>query len=391
MRKILVFSTILIFFVSNLNADILDIPEVKVYGERKVEVESIKKQLLPFEREYIEPSFANMKKGLPIFKVLDKKSIKRNIGCRLEANAGTYLGGYLLGYTRENFQPLEVGLNFIINSIAQDSSIQIFSRTSYENFYLNAALYGKNTSKPAYKFNIGNIHDLIDFNFSGVFSDTLIGVADINFKYSPFKFNLQFETSIDFNAKVLYEKYPIQAGVLWFDDKIYPEFVYFLPIYDLYIKGNLLNKTGIAYLYCQSLQYLREYASTDTYYRVEFGQSTNNLPLSLIYSHYLNNASNFVGIKASHSKLFFEFEYPLESDYNYNYVFRVGLSTRFSELISADLYGYINSAENYFIGADLGYDIRNNLKVGINTEVNYMYGIRNEDGFDIGGYIFVAF
>jgi len=315
MRKISVFSTVLIFLVSNLNADILDIPEVKVYGERKVEVESIKKQLLPFEKEYIQPSFANMKKGLPIFKVLDKKTIKRNIGCRLEATAGTYIGGYLLGYARENFQPLEVGLNSIINSISQDSSIQIFSRTSLQNFYINAALFGKNTSKPFYKFAIGNIHDLIDFDFFGVFSDTLIGVADIDFKYSPFKFNLQFETSIDFNAKVLYEKYPIQAGVLWFDDKIYPEFVYFLPIYDLYIKGNLLNKTGIAYLYCQSLQYLREYASTDTYYRVEFGQSTNNLPLSLIYSHYLNNASNFVGIKASHSKLFFEFEYPLESDY----------------------------------------------------------------------------
>jgi len=391
MRKTLIPLTILIFLVYNLKADILDIPEVKVYGERKVEVEPVKKQLLPFEKEYIQPSFKNMKKGLPIFKVLDKKTIKRNIGCRLEATAGTYIGGYLLGYARENFQPLEVGLNSIINSISQDSSIQIFSRTSLQNFYINAALFGKNTSKPFYKFAIGNIHDLIDFDFFGVFSDTLIGVADIDFKYSPFKFNLQFETSIDFNAKVLYEKYPIQAGVLWFDDKIYPEFVYFLPIYDLYIKGNLLNKTGIAYLYCQSLQYLREYASTDTYYRVEFGQSTNNLPLSLIYSHYLNNASNFVGIKASHSKLFFEFEYPLESDYNYNYVFRVGLSTRFSELISADLYGYINSAENYFIGADLGYDIRNNLKVGINTEVNYMYGIRNEDGFDIGGYIFVAF
>ena len=389
MRKSVIPLTIILFIVYNLNADILDIPEVKVYGERKVEVESIKKQLLPFEKEYIQPSIINMKKGLPIFKVLDKRTIKRNIGCRLEASAGTYLGGYLLGYARENFQPLEVGLNSIINSISQDSSIQIFSRTSLQNFYINAALFGKNTSKPFYKFAIGNIHDLIDFDFFGIFSDTLIGVADIDFKYSPFKFNLQFETSIDFNAKVLYEKYPIQAGVLWFDDKIYPELVYFLPVYDLYIKGSLLNKTGISYLYCQSLQYLREYASTDTYYRVEFGQSTNDLPLSLIYSHYLNNASNFVGIKASHSRLFFEFEHPLDSDYEY--LLRVGLSTRFSELISADLYGYINSAENYFIGADLGYDIKNNLKVGINTEVNYMYGIRNKDGFDIGGYIFAAF
>jgi hypothetical protein len=389
MKKFLFFSTVLIILASKLNADILDIPEVKVYGERKVKVESIKKQLLPFEKEYIQPSFANKKKGLPIFKVLDKKTIKRNIGCRLEAAAGTYLGGYLLGYARENFQPLEVGINSIINSISQDSSIQIFSRTSIENIYINGAFYGKNTSKPFYKFAIGNIHDLIDFDFFGVFSDTLIGVADIDFKYSPFKFNVQFETSIDFNAKVLYEKYPIQAGVLWFDDKIYPELVYFMPFFDLYIKGSLLNKTGISYLYCQSFQYSREYASTDTYYRVEFGQSTSNLPLSLIYSHYLNNSSNFAGIKASHSKLFFEFEYPLDSDYDY--LLRVGLSTRFSELISADLYGYINSSDNYYIGADLGYDIRNNLKVGINTEVSYLYGIRNKDGFDIGGYFFVSF
>ena len=389
MRKPLITLTILIFLVYNLKADILDIPEVKVYGERKVEVEPVKKQLLPFEKEYIQPSLKNMKKGLPLFKVLDKKTIKRNIGCRLEADAGTYLGGYLLGYARENFQPLEVGLNFIINSIAQDSSIQIFSRTSIENFYINGAFYGNNTSKPFYKFAIGNIHDLIDFDFFGIFSDTLIGVADIDFKYSPFKFNLQFETSIDFNAKVLYEKYPVQAGLLWFDDKIYPEFVYFLPIYDLYIKGSMLNKTGISHLYCQSFQYMREYASTDAYYRVEFGQSTSNLPLSLIYSHYLNNSSNFVGIKASHSRLFIEFEYPLDVDYDY--ILRAGLSTRLTELISADLYGYINSSDNYFIGADLGYDIRTNLKVGIRTEVNSMYGIRNEDSFDIGGYIFIAF
>ena len=72
-------------------------------------------------------------------------------------------------------------------------------------------------------------------------------------------------------------------------------------------------------------------------------------------------------------------------------MFRAGLSTRFTELISADLYGYINSSDNYFIEADLGYDIRNNLKVGINTEVSYLYGIRNKDGFDIGGYFFVSF
>jgi len=387
MRNTLIPFTILIFLVYNLKADILDIPEVKVYGERKVEVEPVKKQLLPFEKEYIQPSFKNMKKGLPIFKVLDKRTIKRNIGCRLEADAGTYLGGYLLGYTRENFQPLEIGLNFIINSIAHDSSIQVFSRTSFQNFYINGAFYGKNTSKPFYKFAIGNIHELIDFDFFGVFSDTLIGVADIDFKYSPFKFNLQFETSIDFNAKVLYEKYPIQAGVLWFDDKIYPELVYFLPIYDLYIKGNLLNKTGIAYLYCQSSQYLREYASTDTYYRAEFGQSNSILPLSLIYSRYLNNSSNFIGAKVTYSELFFEFEYPLESDYDY--ILRAGISTDILEPISANIYGCTNGTENYFIGADLGYDIRDYLRVGI--EGDYIYGLVTENDFDIGGYLFVSF
>jgi hypothetical protein len=391
MRKIAIISAILILFLPNVNADILDIPEIKVYGERKVKVETINKQLLPFEKEYLQTPLKNMKKGLPIFEVQDKKIVKRNIGCRLEATAGTYLGGYFLGYTRENFYPLEVGTDFVNSTTAGSSAIQIFSRTSVEYFYLNGAFYGRESFDPVYRFNIGNTHKFIDFDFSGVFSDTLMGVADINFKYSPFKFNLQIENSIDYNISVLYEEYPIQAGILWFDDKIYPELVYFLPVYDLYIKGNLLNKTGIAYLYCQSPQYLREYASTDAYYRVELGQSTNNLPLSLIYSHYLNDSSNFVGIKASHSKLFFEFEYPLESDYNYNYLFRTGLSSRFSELISADLYGYINSSENYFIGAELWYDLRNNLKVGIDIEVNYIYGIRNKDGFDVGGYVFVSF
>jgi len=387
MRKSFVIYSILIFLVSNLNADILDIPEVKVYGERKIKVEPIKKQLSPFEDEYLKPSITNTKKGLPLFKVRKKKTIERNIGCRAEGVGGTYFGGYLLGYSRKTFYPLEVGLNFTQNSTAENSSIQIFSRASVENFYAGGAVYSRKSNKPVYKFNIGNIYDLIDFNFSGVYSDTLIGVADIDLKYSSVKFNIQAGISTNFNAKVLYEEYPIQAGAVLFDYKIYPELVYFLPIYDLYIKGNLLNKTGTAYLYCQSPQYLREYASTDTYYRVELGQSANILPLSLIYSHYLNNSSNFIGIKGIYKEIFFEFEYPLESDYDY--ILRAGLSTKLSELIYANIFSYVNGTENYFIGADLGYDLRNNLRVGIKTD--YIYGLRAENGFDIGGYIFVAF
>jgi len=387
MRKILIFFAISIFLELNLNADILEIPEIKVYGERKVKVETINKQLLPFEKDYLQPRVSNMKKGLPIFEVQDKKIIKRNIGCRAQANAGTYLEGYILGYARENFQPLEVGLNFVKNSIAENSSIQIFSRTSIENFYLNFAILGRESLKPAYRLNVGNTHNIIDFDFLGVYSDSLTGVADINFNYNPFKFNLQFGTSMDYNIKILYEEYPFQGGVVWFDEKIYPELVFFLPVYDLYIKSNLLNKTGIAYLYCQSLQYLREYASIDTYYRVEFGQSTSILPLSLIYSRYLNNSSNFIGARGTYRELFFEFEYPLESDYDY--ILRAGLSTNFLELINANIFGYVNGTENYFIGADLGYDIRNNLRVGI--EGDYIYGLGAENGFDIGGYIFISF
>jgi hypothetical protein len=72
-------------------------------------------------------------------------------------------------------------------------------------------------------------------------------------------------------------------------------------------------------------------------------------------------------------------------------VFRAGLSSRFSELVDANLYAYINGNDNFFIGADFGYDIRNNLKFGISIEGNSAYGIRNEDDFEIGGYIFAAF
>jgi len=388
MRKIFILFVIAILPGLDSNADILDIPEVKVYGERKIKVATINKQALPFENEYLNPSIINTKRDLPKFEVMDKKIVGKNIGCRLEATAGTYLDGYLLGYARENFQPFEAGLNFNINSIAEDSSIQLFSRTTIVNFYANGAFYTTKTANTAYRFNIGNIHDLIDFDFSGVFSDSLIGVADITYKYSPFVFNLQFETTdIDFNIKVLYEKYPLQAGVTWFDKKIYPELVYFFPIYDLYIKGSLLNKTGIAYLYCQSLQYLSEYASSDTYYRVEFGQSKNILPISAIYSHYLSNSSNYIGVKRAHKNLFLEFEYPLESDYDY--VLRAGINTELSELIYANIYGYINGTENYFIGTDLSYEIKNNVRIGIKSD--YIYGLSTEDGFDIGGYIFAAF
>ena len=387
MRNILIVSSILIFLVSALNADILDIPEVKVYGERKIEVEPIKKQLLPFEKEYLQPSLINTKRGLPYFEVKDKKLIERNIGYRARADAGTYLGGYFLGYSRRIFYPLEVGLNVTRNSTTEDSTIQIFSRTSVENFYVNGAFYGANTSKPVYRVNIGNIHDLVDFDFQGIYSDSLAGAADINLNYNPFVFNLQLNTYIDYSIKVLYEKFPFQGGAVFYNKKIYPELVYFFAIYDLYIKGSLLNKTGLANFYCQSYQYLREYSSSDAYYRIELGQSKSVSPISLIYSHYLSNSSHFAGIKLSNSELFIEFEHNLKS----SYMLRAGLSTRFTELISADIYGYTNSTENYFIVADLGYDLRNNLKVGIKTELNYLYGIWNEDSFDIGGYVFFAF
>jgi hypothetical protein len=387
MRKTLILFTFLFFFVHNLNADILDIPEVKVYGERKVEVEPIKKQSLPFEKEYLEPEMTNTKKELPHFEVLSKKITERNIGCRAKAIGGTYFEGYFLGYSRKIFYPLEVGLDFTKNSTAESSAIQIFSRTSVESFYANAALHGIESFDPVYRFSIGNTHKIIDIDFFGVYSDSLIGIADITFKYSPFKLNLQLGEPVDYSVKVQYEKYPLQAGAVWYDEKIYPELVYFLPFYDLYLKGSLLNKTGLAYLFCQSSQYLREYASNDAYYRIELGQATNNLPLSLIYSHYLKNSSNFVGIKASHSKLFIEFEYPLESDYDY--ILRAGLSTNFTDLISANVYGYTNGTERYFIGADLGYNLRYNIRVGI--EGDYIYGLASEDDFDIGGYLFFAF
>ena len=80
MRNILIVSSILIFLVSALNADILDIPEVKVYGERKIEVEPIKKQLLPFEKEYLQPSLINTKRGLPYFEVRDVSTIRLSTG-----------------------------------------------------------------------------------------------------------------------------------------------------------------------------------------------------------------------------------------------------------------------------------------------------------------------
>lgn len=387
MRNILIVSSILIFLVSDLNADILDIPEVKVYGERKLEVEPIKKQLLPFEKEYLQPSPANTKRGLPHFEVRSKKIIERSIGFRARADAGTYLGGYFLGYSRGIFYPLEVGLNFTRNSNTEGSAIQIFSRTSVENFYVNGAFYGTNISKPVYRFNIGNIHNMFDFNFQGIYSDSLIGTTDINFNYNPFVFNLQLNTYVDYSIKVLYEKYPFQAGAVLYNKKIYPELVYFFPIYDLYIKGSLLNKTGLAYFYCQSSQYLREYSSSDAYYRIEFGQSKSLSPISLIYSHYLSNSSKFIGIKISNREIFIEFEYPLET-YN-DYALRAGLSTRFFELISADIYGYTNSTENYFIGVDLSYDLIDNLKIGI--EGDYIHGLATENNFDIGGYLFFAF
>jgi hypothetical protein len=388
MKRILIHFTILIVSGLNLSADILDIPEVKVYGERKVEFKTIKKELLPFEKEYIEPAVTVKKKGLPIFEVREEEINMKNMGCQIQANAGTYMGGHLLGYAREDLYPLEVGSDFITGSKAVDSSIQVFSRTSIENFYVSASVLGRKSFKPVYRLNIGNIHDIINFDFFGVYTDSLMGVADINFSYKPFKLNLQFETSMDYNVKIAYEEYPIHAGIVLLDNnRIYPELVFFLPLYDLYIRGNLFNKTGISYLYCQSLPYIREYSSSDTYYRIEIGQSTNILPLSLIYSRYLNNSLNYVGVKGNYKEIFFEFEYPLESDYDY--ILRAGLSTEFYESIYANIFGYISGSENYFIGADLGYDLIHNLKVGI--EGSYINNLSSENGFDISGYVFVAF
>jgi hypothetical protein len=111
------------------------------------------------------------------------------------------------------------------------------------------------------------------------------------------------------------------------------------------------------------------------------------LPLSLIYSHYLKNSLNYLDIRGTHREIFFEFEYPLESDYDY--ILRAGLSKKISGLINTSIFGNINGSENYFIGADFGFDLLDNLRIGI--EGDYIYGWKNKDGFDISGYVFIAF
>lgn len=386
MKIILIFSSIFLLLNLSVKAEVLEIPEIKVYGERKVKIRTIKKKLLPFEEEYLQPSLPREKSGLPPFKIHDKRTNLRNMGFRLRGNAGTNLGVYFLTYTRNFFYPFEIGANCVANSVAEDSSLQVFSRASAEGFYFNSALHGRKSSKPLYRLNIGKNHKILGFEFKGVYSDSLIGVSNATLNYNPFQLNLQIETSLDYNAELSFEKYPLKAGINWFQNRIYPELVFFLPIYNLYIESKLLDKTGIAYLYSQSPQYFREYSSSNTCYRMEIGKA-DNPSLSLFYSYYLNDSLSHVGLNGDYKGINVEIGYPLKD--NQNYFLRGNFNTEITEEINLNIFSCIENTENYYIGTDLSYNLTKNLSIGI--EGNYIYGWKEEDGFDISGYFFLTF
>ncbi|MEO0293870.1 MAG: hypothetical protein ABIN61_06590 [candidate division WOR-3 bacterium] len=387
MKRNFFFSILLLIISNELYSEILEIPEIRVFGERKVEIKAISKELLPFEEEYLEPIFTRNKRDLPKFDVIEEREKREgNLGINTSFGVGTHLEGYLLGYVRDKFFPLEVGINLKKNLIKKTSLTELFSRALFKNFYLSFNFYDGDFYNSIYRFSIGTLYNIANLSFLGVYSDSLIGVFEADFNINPFRFNIQIEEDIDYNIKALFEKYPFQVGGCWFSKKLYPEITYFFPINGFYIKSGLFNKTGIAYLYCPSPEYLIEYSSKKTYYRFELGQTLTEIPISIIFSHYLENSSNFLGIKGTHKTLSFEIGYPLNSG---SFLFIQGLNTKILKIIETSLFSYIEGYGNYFFDVQFGYNLRYNLKTGI--ESSFSHGWDKKDNFRIKAYFYLSF
>ncbi len=377
MRTVVIFLILPVFLLSQQ----LEIPEITVYGERQIIVEPIEKQLLPYEKDLISPIYENKKIALPSIKEERLVEVKKNYGFIARADGGSKYEGYLIGYLRNYYYPIQVGISGVNNSNIAEDCFNVFSRISYNNLYFNAGyLQRSNSIKISYLYIKGYFQA-----FSGgvelAYTDSLFANANINLSIIPFYFEIDIDDNLNYQLKALYKSYPFEAGLSIYEERIYPELVYFLPFpMNLYIKGSLLERDGISQIITGFPQFRWECNNFNPYYRVEIGRGA--IPgVSLFYSSKtLMDTLDCIGVSGTYKGIQLEFGYPINEGSTY---FRAGTGLRVRDLIDVNVYCYVQSEDHYYLSTDIGYLLSKNIKIGARGEI--IKGWKDE--FDITGYL----
>lgn len=377
MKEAIIFLILPVFLISQQ----LEIPEITVFGERQIIVEPIEKQLLPFEKELISPIYENKKVALPSIKEEKLVEVKRNFGLIARADGGSKYEGYLIGYLRNYYYPLQVGISGMKNSNIVEDCFNVFSRMSYNNLYLNAGyLQRSNSTKISYLY-ISGYFPVFSGGIELAYSDSLFADANIDLSYIPFYFEIDIDNNLKYQLKALYKRYPFEAGLSIYEERIYPELVYFLPFpIGLYIKGSLLERDGISKLLTGFPQFRWECNNFNPYYRAEIGRGT--IPgVSLFYSsETLLDTLEYIGISGKYNGIQLEFGYPIKQGSAY---LRAGTGLRIRDLIDLNVYCYVQNEDHYYLSTDIGYLLSKNIRIGARGEI-----IRGwKDEFEITGYL----
>ncbi|MCK4421645.1 hypothetical protein KAW48_07590, partial [candidate division WOR-3 bacterium] len=164
----------------------LDIPEVTVYGEREIRIGPIEKGPLSFEEEPIFPYYSRKKASVSEFMIRKGVEEEADRGMLVRTAAGTVLEGYLVGFLRRNYYPLELGIEGSYDFDNEETStlnllyFDIFTRTSIEGIYLGVDYLNSGESNRWIPlFSIRGISDIVRGSASFAYSDSLFFSGDV--------------------------------------------------------------------------------------------------------------------------------------------------------------------------------------------------------------------
>lgn len=359
----------------------LEIPDITVYGERQIIIEPVEKGTLPFEEEPIPPIYKKKRATLPSIK--GERGIKneRNLGLQVRTEAGGKYEGYLIGYLRNYYYPLELGVSGLKNSNVEEDYFNLFLRTSLNNFYFNAGFLNKSKSEKIYSLAIYGYFPIFRGDINFTYHDSLMAKANLELSLMPFDLNLDVDDDFEYQFRASYYRYPLKAGLSFYEERIYPELLYFLPFgRSLYVKGSLLERNGISQSFAGLPQFQWEWNHFDPYYRIELG-GVATFGVSVFYSaKTLTDTLSYLGISTNYKGFQLEIGYPLKDGYTY---LRAGAGLRVLDIIDVNLYGYLYNEDHYFLSTDIGYLLTRRIKIGASGTIIKGW----KDDFDLTGYL----
>lgn len=372
---------LLLFITFAILSQTLEIPEVTVYGERRIKIEPVEKGLLPFEEEVLPPYYEKKIATLPLLEIKRERKEESNRGMRLRALAGSKYEGYLIGFLRNHYYPLLAGIDGVYNSSIEEEHFDIFARTSLMNFYFNARYENRKTSSEIFLFSARGFSNILSGGISFANADSIFVFGDLGLFIPPFDFALKVNENFEYQVKAAFEKYPVRAGLSWYKKHLYPEILCFFPYSGTYyLRGALSEWNDISRVFWVGPEFRREWSFPGPYYRLEAGWAPG-FSVSFFYSaEALSDSLSYLGISGDYRGFYLEAGYPLEGGRSY---LRAGSAIRIANLFDINLYSYIRFADDYFLSTDLGFLIGKKLKIGMSGTL--IQG--SKDNFDLTGYI----